>query len=164
MYLVSLELRDSIGRRFYFDEVGSGLGYVLPVLLAIASSKTAFLQQPELHLHPALQSELADALIAVLGDSYFGEDKSERCQQIIVETHSEHILLRLLRRVRQAAIPDRSLDPHSLGRESVVVLYVDPQPNGESTVKHLRIARNGEFIDRWPRGFFEERWMELFDE
>lgn len=163
-FLASLELRDSVGRHFYFDEVGSGLGYVLPVLLAVASSGATFVQQPELHLHPALQSELADALIAALGDSDFGGLNANGCQQIIVETHSEHILLRLLRRVRQAADPNRSLDPHSLGREDVVVLYVDPQPNGESTVKHLRIARDGEFIDRWPRGFFEERWTELFDE
>jgi hypothetical protein len=70
----------------------------------------------------------------------------------------------LLRRVRQAAALDRSLDPHSIGREDLVVLYVDPQPDGASTVKHLRIARDGEFIDRWPKGFFEERWTELFDE
>ena len=86
------------------------------------------------------------------------------CHQIIAETHSEHLLLRLLRRIRQAADPDRSLDPHSLGRESVVVLYVDPNPDGMSTVKHLRISREGEFIDRWSHGFFEERWTELFDE
>ena len=163
-YLVSLELHDSAGRRLHFDEVGSGLGYVLPVLLAVATSKAVFVQQPELHLHPALQSELADALIMVLGDADFGGIDSEGCKQIIAETHSEHLLLRLLRRVRQAAAADRALDPHSLGREELVVLYVDPKPDGASTVKHLRIARDGEFIDRWPKGFFEERWTELFDE
>jgi hypothetical protein len=163
-YLVSLELHDSAGRRLHFDEVGSGLGYVLPVLLAVATSNAVFVQQPELHLHPALQSELADALIMVLGDAGFGGIGSKGCSQIIAETHSEHLLLRLLRRVRQAAAADRSLDPHSLGREELVVLYVDPKPNGASTVKHLRIARDGEFIDRWPKGFFEERWTELFDE
>ena|GEM_PF-3038980 len=163
-YLVSLELRDSAGRRFNFDEVGSGLGYVLPVLLTVATSDAAFLQQPELHLHPALQSELADALVAAIGDADFGGAESKGCKQIIAETHSEHLLLRLLRRVRQAADPDRSLDPHSLGREDLVVIYVDPKPDGASTVKHLRIARDGEFIDRWPKGFFEERWTELFDE
>lgn len=157
-YLVSLELRDSAGRRFNFDEVGSGLGYVLPVLLAVATSSATFLQQPELHLHPALQSELADAFVTALGDADFGGADSECCKQIIAETHSEHLLLRLLRRVRQAADPNRSLDPHSLGREDIVVLYVDPKSNGASTVKHLRIARDGEFIDRWPKGFFEERW------
>lgn len=163
-FLASLELRDAAGRRFNFDDVGSGLGYVLPVLLAVATFDAAFLQQPELHLHPALQSELADALIAALGDSDFGGPESKGCEQIIAETHSEHLLLRLLRRVRQAADPDRFLDPHAIGREDVVVLYVDPRPDGASTVKHLRIARDGEFIDRWPRGFFEERWGELFDE
>lgn len=163
-FLVSLELRDAAGRRFNFDEVGSGLGYVLPVLLAIATSEVAFLQQPELHLHPALQSELADALIVAMNEATFGGANSNGCKQIIAETHSEHLLLRLLRRVRQGADPERSLDPHSLGRENLVVLYVDPKSDGTSTVKHLRIARDGEFIDRWPKGFFEERWGELFDE
>ena len=163
-FLVTLELRDAAGRHFNFDEVGSGVGYVLPVLLAIGTSDVAFLQQPELHLHPALQSELADALIVALSDVAFGGLQSKGCKQIIAETHSEHLLLRLLRRVRQTADPDRSLDPHSLGREDLVVLYVDPKPDGTSTVKHLRIAKDGEFIDRWPRGFFEERWTELFDE
>jgi len=163
-FLVSLELRDATGRRFNFDEVGSGLGYVLPVLLAIATSEVAFLQQPELHLHPALQSELADALIVAMNDATFGGVNSRGCRQIIAETHSEHLLLRLLRRVRQAADPERSFDPHSLGREHLVVLYVDPKSDGSSTVKHLRVAKDGEFIDRWPQGFFEERWGDLFDE
>ena len=163
-FLVSLELRDSVGRKLNFNEVGSGIGYVFPVLLAVASSDVVFLQQPELHLHPALQSELADALIAALSDADFGGKDSIGCKQIIVETHSEHLLLRLLRRIRQAADPNRALDPHSIGREDVVVLYVDPKSDGASSVTHLRISRDGEFIDRWPRGFFEERWGELFDE
>lgn len=87
---------------------------------------------------------------------------TQGCHQIIAETHSEHLLLRLLRRIRQAADPDRSLDPHSLGRCGCSVR--DPNPDGMSTVKHLRISREGESIDRWPYGFFEERWTELFDE
>lgn len=166
IFLASLELRDPAGRRFRFDEVGSGLGYVFPVLLAISTSHAAFVQQPELHLHPALQSELADVLVAALrlSGADLGGARAKGCNQIIAETHSEHLLLRLLRRVRQAADPARSLDPHSLGREEVVVLYVDPKPDGTSSVKHLRIAKDGEFIDRWPKGFFAERSKELFDE
>lgn len=163
-FLVTLELRDAAGRHFNFDEVGSGLGYVLPVLLAISTADVAFLQQPELHLHPALQCELADALIVALNDGAFGGIQAEGCKQIIAETHSEHLLLRLLRRVRQTADPDRSLDPHSLGREDLVVIYVDPKPDGTSIVKHLRITNEGEFMDRWPRGFFGERDMELLDD
>lgn len=93
-----------------------------------------------------------------MNEATFGGANSNGCKQIIAETHSEHLLLRLLRRMRQAADPERSLDPHSLGRENLVVLYVDPKSDGTSKVKHLRIARDGEFIDRWPKGFFEERW------
>ena len=163
-FLVTLELRDAAGRNFNFDEVGSGLGYVLPVLLAISTSDVVFLQQPELHLHPALQCELADALIVALNDETFGGLQSKGCQQIIAETHSEHLLLRLLRRVRQTADLDRSLDPHSLGREDLVVLYVDPKSDDTSIVKHLRITVDGEFMDRWPRGFFGERDLELLDD
>jgi predicted ATPase len=163
-FLVTLELRDAAGRHFNFEEVGSGLGYVLPVLLAICTSDVAFLQQPELHLHPALQCELADALIVALNDVAFGGLQSKGCKQIIAETHSEHLLLRLLRRVRQTADPDRCLDPHSLGREDLVILYVDPKPDGSSIVKHLRVSEDGEFMDRWPRGFFSERDLELWDD
>lgn len=165
-FLVTLGLRDPAGRHFDFDEVGSGLGYVLPVLMAMASSSAVFLQQPELHLHPALQAELADALIASLNESQ-GEDaepSDEGNTQLIAETHSEHLLLRLLRRISQGAEPGRLPDFHSLGRDQLVVLYVDPRPDGTSTVKHLRVSKEGDFIDRWPRGFFEERWQELFDE
>lgn len=165
-FLVSLGLRDATDRHFDFDEVGSGLGYVLPVLMTMASSSVVFLQQPELHLHPALQAELADALVASLNESR-GEDLQPGDAgntQLIAETHSEHMLLRLLRRVRQSVEPGRVTDIHSLGREQLVVLYVDPRPDGTSTVKHLRVSKEGDFIDRWPRGFFEERWRELFDE
>lgn len=163
-FLVTLELRDADGRSLQFEDVGSGLGYSLPVLISLATKEVSFLQQPELHLHPALQSELADAFVVALADSEFGGKAEEGCSQIILETHSEHILLRLLRRVRQAAHADKCLDPHTIGRENLAVLYVEPKPGGTSTVKHLRLAKDGEFIDRWPSGFFEERWEELFGE
>lgn len=148
-YLVTLALGDPDGRRFGFDEVGSGLGYVLPVLAALASSRMTFIQQPELHLHPRLQAELADAFVDVAGEA----------RQDIVETHSEHLLLRLLRRVRQGPSHALALDSNDL-----VVLYVNPGIDGTSKVSRLRISPDGEFIDRWPSGFFEERWKDLFDE
>ena len=149
-YLVTLALADPDGRRFGFDEVGSGLGYVLPVLAALVSSRMTFIQQPELHLHPALQAELADALLERFGEA----------RQHIVETHSEYFLLRLLRRVRQRlSHPLAGLDSNDL-----VVLYINPERDSTSTIVRLRISPDGEFIDRWPRGFFEERWKDLFDE
>jgi predicted ATPase len=46
----------------------------------------------------------------------------------------------------------------------VCVLYFDPSPDGTTSVKRLRITEDGEFMDRWPRGFFAERDQELLDE
>ncbi|NCA21921.1 MAG: DUF3696 domain-containing protein, partial [Crocinitomicaceae bacterium] len=48
--------------------------------------------------------------------------------------------------------------------ENVSILYFDPQPNGETQVKRLRLAPDGQLIDRWPGGFFNERLKDIFDE
>jgi hypothetical protein len=154
--LVRLFLVDARGRRFNFDQVGSGLGYVLPVLAALFSARNGVLvQQPELHLHPALQADLGDVFIeAKHGDSY----------PIIVETHSEHLLLRILKRIRQTHQQwplDAALQVRS---DELSVLYFEPSPSGVTRVKELRVSQDGEFMDRWPRGFFAERDQELFDE
>ena len=152
-YLVTLTLEDPEGRRFAFDEVGSGLGYVLPVLAALASPRMTFIQQPELHLHPALQAELADALV----------DGAGQTRQDIVETHSEHLLLRILRRVRQTSAGTVNLELR-IEADDLCVVYFDPQPNGTTNVKRLRVSEDGDFVDRWPRGFFTERDEDLFGE
>ena len=153
--LVHIGLIDSAGRRFTFDEVGSGLGYVLPVLCsAFERNSTSLIQQPELHLHPALQSALGDVLIEALG-----KDK-----QLIVETHSEHLLLRVLKRIRQSNSKKPPPPELRLNPEDVSIVYFDPSPDGTTSVKRLRISPEGDFLDMWPRGFFAERDEELFDE
>jgi len=158
--ILQLQLADAEGRRFHFTEVGSGLGYVLPVLLAVnASSGVACIQQPELHLHPALQSSLGDVFIEASAQS---DDDSTA--QLIIETHSEHIILRMLRRIRQTTngtlpSPDLALTPDELA-----VVYFNPKPDGSTEVKTLAVTAEGDFADRWPRGFFNERDADLFDE
>lgn len=112
------------------------------------------LQQPELHLHPALQAALGDVFI----------ESSSPEHQMIVETHSEHLLLRILKRVRQTAVGKAPIPELRCNPEDVVVAYFDPKPDGTTTVKRLRISEDGEFLDRWPRGFFTERDDELFDD
>jgi predicted ATPase len=154
--IVQLHLEDHAGRRHDFGDVGSGIGYVLPVLCSVCDEQVtiSLLQQPELHLHPALQAALGDVFI---------ENASSR-HQIVVETHSEHLLLRVLKRIRQSA-SGKPLDPTlRIAPHDVVVVYFDPRPDGTTAVKRLRISAEGEFLDRWPRGFFTERDSELFDE
>ena len=158
--LVELYLYDGRGLKHRFDEVGSGLGYVLPVLSAIYDKGdldiySTFVQQPELHLHPALQSALGDVFIEANGVSG---------RQSLIETHSEHLLLRMLKRVRQTHLNTPIAAELQLDADSLCVLYFNPMPDGTTVVKRLRVSEGGEFMDRWPRGFFGERDQELFDE
>ncbi|PNS09773.1 DUF3696 domain-containing protein [Solilutibacter silvestris] len=124
-------------------DVGIGISQVLPVLVMAYASRNKLLamEQPEIHLHPALQAELADVFV----ESTLGERKNT----FILETHSEHLILRLLRRVREGR-----LSPNDLS-----VLYVQPTESG-STVLEVRVDEDGDFIDRWPGGFFEEAFDE----
>lgn len=155
-WIVQVFLNDAQGRKQAFDQVGSGLGYVLPVLCSVAnpSFPISLVQQPELHLHPALQAALGDVFIESANDQH----------QIIIETHSEHLLLRILKRIRQTSQGKLAVPEVLLRSDDVVVAYFDPKPDGTTSVKRLRISEDGEFIDRWPSGFFTERDGELFDE
>ena len=152
-----IELMDSHGRILSFDQVGSGIGYVLPVLVEALNSENAgamvFLQQPELHLHPAMQASLSDVLIDAAAD-----------KRILVETHSEHMILRALKRVRQTFNETLMEENLRLTYEDVAVNYFEPQGDGTTKVHIIRVAPDGEFIDRWPHGFFAERDQEMFDE
>jgi predicted ATPase len=76
--------------------------------------------------------------------------------QFILETHSEHLVLRLQRLVRRGRLKP----------SDIAILYVDRDPTGERTgasVRHLRLDDEGDFIDEWPGGFFEESFEEIFD-
>ena len=127
-------------------DVGIGITQVLPVLvMAYASQeKIIAMEQPEIHLHPALQAELGDLFI----DGAIGEKKNT----FILETHSEHLILRILRRIRE-----KRLRP-----DDIVVLYVEPLPGRGSRIVEIRVDEDGDFIDKWPGGFFEESYHEKF--
>lgn len=88
---------------------------------------------------------------------------------LLVETHSEHIMLRLLRRIRETTENELPPGAPALHPDEVAVIYVElPQPDdvaaGASNVNFtsIRISDEGEFVDRWPKGFFEERVEEVF--
>ena len=138
------------------QDVGVGIAQLLPVVVMLLDERPSLIaiEQPELHLHPKVQVGLGDLLIKKIAT-----DPSARC---LIETHSEHLLLRLLRRIRETG--DGTLPPGSpvtLHPNQVSVMYVESSEVGTRFVP-LRIDETGEFIDRWPRGFFEERAGELF--
>ena len=158
-----LRLIDSkTGTPLAAKDVGMGISQVIPILVAAAvlDHKTICVEQPELHLHPGLQARLSDALIS---SALFQRNT------ILLETHSEHLILRILRRIRETTEGDFSDWPEALKQacpngirpEDVAVLYVEPGEDG-AKVKNLRVNEMGEFIDEWPNGFFEERIKEVF--
>lgn len=155
-YLIKLEILEKgepSGRYVSLVDVGVGVSQVLPILCEIelmADNQTKskrsipnllMIEQPELHLHPRLQTELADSFIDNKGAGSF-----------LIETHSEEILQRILRRIREG-----KLKPHD-----VSLLYVKQDKNGVSNTEEVEISDNGNFCTPWPDpdGFFSESYRE----
>jgi predicted ATPase len=125
--------------------MGEGISQVLPIVARTLSATFAgifgpciLVEQPEIHLHPALQADLADLFI----------EGSRGQRQIIVETHSEHFVLRVRRRIAEG-----TLDP-----ATVSILYVEKR-GLESKARPLNINEKGDFSD-WPEGFFDQAYQE----
>jgi hypothetical protein len=138
------------------SEVGAGISQIIPVIVAAVDRRSGLtlIEQPELHVHPAVQVGLGDLFI----DTIMREGSR---RMMIVETHSEHLILRLLRRIRETTeneLPDEAVP---FTEDKLSVLYVESTPDGVR-VRRLRVDERGEFVDRWPKGFFEERAEELF--
>lgn len=135
-------------------DVGIGISQVLPVLVMAYGSKGKLLamEQPEIHLHPALQAELGDVFIeAALG---------ERGNTFILETHSEHLILRLMRRMRESHA-NKEVGLPAISPSDVSVLYVEPDGT-RSIVREMPLNELGELVKSWPGGFFEEGLREQF--
>lgn len=127
------------------SDVGVGYSQVLPLIAqsVLAKDQLVCVEQPELHLHPAMQARLADMFL----DQATGGNRA----RFLIETHSESLMLRFLRRIREERVsPDE-----------IQVLYVDQDHDGNSVVTELPISSDGEFMTRWPNGFFDERLEEL---
>lgn len=142
------------------SDVGVGISQMIPVIVGCLRNQQGILaiEQPELHVHPAIQVGLGDLFIQAVqaNESIVGAGKT-----LLVETHSEHIMLRLLRRIRETT--ENEVPPGVIGLSSndLAVIYVESSDDGVR-FRPLRVDPEGEFIDRWPKGFFEERAEELF--
>jgi hypothetical protein len=153
----SIRLRDRrTGTEVSPTQVGSGVSQVLPIVLESVDSGAGpvLVEQPELHLHPRLQADLADLSIETACRSYedYEEELLNPRKQWILETHSEALMLRLQRRIREGRLKS----------DDVCVLYVQPGAEDGSRILRLRLDELGELIDEWPDGFFEESYNEIF--
>ena len=136
-------------------DVGIGISQVLPVIVTAYSSKQKLIaiEQPEIHLHPALQAELGDVFI----ESALGENKNT----FLIETHSEHLLLRIMRRIRETTSGNLPEGLLPIKPEDVMILFVEPD-GSRSIVREMPLNERGDLVKEWPGGFFEEDFKELF--
>lgn len=134
------------------NQLGTGISQVLPIVVAANHDKIGLVcvEQPELHIHPRFQVELADIFLRA-------KDK----HSFLIETHSEHLILRILKRIRQTTENELPDNYKAIQEGDVSIVYLEPTENGVVT-KRIRVDEDGEIIDRWPHGFFIERAEELF--
>ena len=140
-------------------DVGIGISQVIPIVVAcLGRYGLILMEQPELHIHPATQVGLGDLFIEA---TKIREPADGFGLGILVETHSEHILLRLLRRVRERHDDELPSGISGLAPSDLSIIYVE-NDSSEAHFRALPIDEEGEFLNRWPHGFFEERDEELF--
>jgi hypothetical protein len=118
-------------------DVGFGVSQVLPVLVALLFAEPqqiVFIEQPELHLHPRAQKELASLLM----------DAANRGVRVVVETHSSILLIAL-----QTLIAEKKLDP-----EKVILHWFQRKPDGSTKVDSVQPDEQGAYGD-WPVDFLD---------
>ena len=126
-------------------DVGFGVSQILPVLVLcyyVPEGASIILEQPEIHLHPSAQMGLADILIEV---------SKTRKLQIILESHSEHLLRRLQRRIAE----------EKFSNEDVALYFCSTDQEGKSNLTPLEVDKFGN-INNWPDNFFGDEMGDLF--
>ena len=132
------------GTEVLLTDVGFGVSQVLPVvtlLQYVPEGSTVILEQPEIHLHPLAQANLADVIINAA---------THRRVQVVVESHSEHFLLRLQRRVAEGFVSNEDIK-----------LYFCDALEGVSKLVPLKLNLFGQ-IDNWPENFLGNSFGETY--
>lgn len=124
-------------------DVGFGVSQLLPVIALcyyVPEGSTIIMEQPEIHLHPSVQAGLADVFVDAI---------KKRNVQIILESHSEHLLRRLQRRIADETITNND-----------AAVYFCEMSDGSSRLEPLGLDMFGN-IDNWPEGFFGDEFGEM---
>jgi len=132
-------------------DIGVGVSQTLPVVVgAVDPDCTIFaVEQPELHIHPAVQVNLADIFLREILDE---KKKPRLC---LLETHSEHLILRVMKRMRQSCDGELPAGFPLVKPDDVSVLYVEVT-DGTTRIREMPLNERGELVKAWPGGFFEE--------
>ena len=140
-------LLEKDGKNRTLMDLGFGTSQVLPVVfeLGLRENRLILIEQPELHLHPAAQSEIGSLLNFSI----------EQGNQLIVETHSANLIERLRKLIREG----------KLSSKNVNIIYIgNDEQNGGSRCDVIGFDEKGEFTEAWPEeSFFGERELEYLD-
>lgn len=126
-------------------DIGFGCSQILPILIAgfnLSDRGIFIVQQPEIHLHPKAQAELGS----------FFNGLAEKGVQSFIETHSEHLILRIQRHIANGDL--------NSGDVRIYYVYPNKQTKNKDIVK-IELDDNGRFRSEWPEGFFPERLHEV---
>lgn len=134
------------GPEVLITDVGFGVSQILPVLVLcyyVPEGSTILLEQPEIHLHPSVQAGLADVFIDAV---------KTRNVQIILESHSEHLLRRLQRRIAE--------EKQKFSERDTALYFCQTTADGTSELLPLELDTFGN-INNWPEGFFGDEMGDL---
>lgn len=132
------------GLKVNITDMGVGTSQILPIIIEgfiINEGSVLLIEQPEIHLHPKAQSILGDLFIDIMK-----EDK-----YLIIETHSEHLMQRIQRRIAECEI----------SKEDVNFYYITMSKDG-SIIKKITLNDNGIF-ENIPDGFFDDDYKEAYE-
>ncbi len=140
-------------------DVGYGISQVLPIVTQLfiekgyrsdtsgahlSKRKSVIFEQPEIHLHPAAQAQLADLFVDCV------RNHEGAVKRILIETHSEHLIRKL-----QVLVADPDVD---ISNDQVAIYYADKDEYGDSYVEKMDLDENGQFEKSWPKGFFDRSY------
>ena len=127
-------------------DVGFGISQVLPILVQgfLSNNKSlTLIEQPEIHLHPKMQADLADLFIEII--KLATDKKGKTRKSLLIETHSEYLLKRLRRRISEGKVSSKD----------IAIYFIEPRDkdNKDSAViKNVEISKDGSFD--WPKDFY----------
>lgn len=140
------------------QDLGIGISQVIPVIAAALDNtptqepRVVMIEEPESNIHPAFQVILADLFIT--------QAKANPNALFLIETHSEHLMLRVMRRMRET-FHGKQQGELAIGPSDVSVLFVE-RDDERTLVRKMPLNEAGELVKAWPGGFFEEGLREQF--